>query len=81
MLGIDENASDAATKGIDAVKELLNMIVGNFLTASFGEDAIFDLGLPRILAPETLSSACRRSEAIWFRAENNPVLFVADIDD
>jgi CheY-specific phosphatase CheX len=57
MLGEAEEAGAPGEKGRDALKELLNMICGNVLTAWQGDAPVFDLSPPEILdetaAPET----------------------------
>ncbi|MBD3344727.1 MAG: hypothetical protein GF401_06660 [Chitinivibrionales bacterium] len=76
MLGIDENDDDAEDKGKDAMKEILNMVVGNFITALYGEDPIFDLGIPERLPDESLGEDLNSKDTVWLQAEGNPVLFV-----
>jgi CheY-specific phosphatase CheX len=55
MLGeIDD--SDLEEKGQDALKEIANMICGNFLTMWYGEEAMFELTPPEIhISPEPLA--------------------------
>jgi hypothetical protein len=76
MLGIDTCNEDARRKGVDALKELLNMITGNFLTEAFGEQLIFTLGLPETLTQYQLAEDFSDQNAIWFSAEDNPVMFL-----
>ncbi len=56
MLG-ESDADDAREKGQDALRELLNMICGNVLTAWQGEETIFDLSPPEILDSAGVSYA------------------------
>jgi CheY-specific phosphatase CheX len=56
MLGECE-ADMALEKGQDALRELLNMICGNVLTAWHGEQPVFDLSPPEILAETALNYA------------------------
>lgn len=81
MLGIDEDAEDAGQKGMDALKELLNMVVGNFLTDLYGEEPIFDLGLPEPLPREALAGDVASEQGVWLEAEGNAVLFTVTIED
>ena len=81
MLGIDEQAPDAVEKGIDALKELLNIIVGNYLTEIYGTDQIYDLGIPDVLSVDSLSDDFKNSEAIWLTAEDCPILVVVKTND
>jgi len=75
MLGIDENDAEAEKKGIDALKELLNMIVGNFLTEAYGKDEFFELGIPSVLENEQLEKDYTNDENVWLDADGNAVLF------
>ena len=34
--------------GLDALKELVNLICGELTVALFGEEPVFDLGVPRV---------------------------------
>jgi CheY-specific phosphatase CheX len=79
MLGVDEDSADAQEKGMDALKEILNMIVGNFLTALYGDKPVFDLGLPREIDAAALPADCADAGAIWLGAEGNPVLLVVEV--
>ena len=54
MLGESEG-DDALEKGQDALRELLNMICGNVLTAWQGEELVFDLSPPEILPEGAVS--------------------------
>ncbi len=78
MLGIDENGDLARDKGPDAMKELLNMITGNFLTAAFGDVPKFEQGLPMSLNKECLEIDLKKENAILLEVEGNPVIFIAD---
>jgi CheY-specific phosphatase CheX len=80
MLGLDEGCDEARQKGLDALKELLNMIVGNFITAAYGEAGVFDLGIPRNLAHEDMAVDFSHPHSFWLEADGNPVLFVIEVD-
>lgn len=79
MLGIDENGDLARSKGLDAMKELLNMITGNFLTAVYGDIPKFEQGLPVSLSKESFKSDAKKDTAILLEVEGNPVLFVVEL--
>ncbi len=81
MLGIDEDSEKAGEKGMDALKEILNIIVGNLITAVFGSEPVFDLGIPSKLAPENITDDYAPDRAIWLEAEGNPVLFILNIEE
>lgn len=75
MLGIDPDAEHAREKGMDALKEILNMVVGNLITEVYGETLVFELGLPTPLDANVLDKDMADSSALWLCAEDNPVLF------
>ncbi len=80
MLGIDEDSDDASEKGMDALKEILNIIVGNLLTTAYGTEPIFDLGIPERLSPETIKDVYSEDKAVWLETDENPVLFLIDME-
>jgi hypothetical protein len=79
MLGIDAASDEARKKGIDALKELLNMIVGNFITACYGDTLVFGLGLPQYLDRGQIIKDAAHPDAIWLAAEGNFILFVLEV--
>lgn len=79
MLGIDTGSEEARSKGLDALKELLNMIVGNFITEAYGETPVFVLGLPTSIPSDRKEHDVDNSEAIWFEAEGNIIMFLVHI--
>lgn len=81
MLGIDSDEPNAKKKGIDALKEILNIIVGNFITEAYGTEPIFQLALPEKLDGELLIEDSANENAIWLEAEENPILFVTRLKD
>jgi len=78
MLGIDEDDATAASKGLDALKESLNIILGNYITTVYGVEPVFDLGLPEPLSHDRLKSDMAHPDAIFLTADEYPVLFVVD---
>jgi CheY-specific phosphatase CheX len=48
VLGVDGSEPLIQEMVLDAVKELLNVICGQFLTFRFGEEPVFSLGVPRV---------------------------------
>ena len=72
MLGVEEDSIDAAQKSSDALKELANIFTGNLLTALYGTEPIFELGIPQLLtdsSPHDISQY-----AVWLNAEEKPML-------
>ena len=48
LLGTDPMDDDAKSKANDAVKEFMNIVCGQFITASHGTEDVFDLTIPQI---------------------------------
>ena len=80
MLGVEVEQEDAPQKGIDALKEILNIIVGNYLTTVYGENTLFELGLPEKVSAEEFSRDYNSTNAIWLQADGNPVLYIVEVD-
>ena len=49
MLGVDEDETTPDQQN-DAVKETINVICGNLLPAIGGKQAVFDVGMPEVIA-------------------------------
>ena len=68
MLGIEEDDPICREKGFDALKETLNMIVGNCLTEAWGPGPVFHLEIPRVVG--FAFSEAEHPEGIWLSIEN-----------
>lgn len=73
MLGIEEDAAAAAKAGPDAMREILNMVVGNSLTEAWGPGPVFHLEIPESADPDLLASDM--ADGFWIGADGHPVLF------
>lgn len=73
MLGIDEDDPDALAKGADALREILNMVVGNSLTEAWGPGPVFRLDIPCDIDPADFATDL--DDGLWVVAEGRPVLF------
>jgi CheY-specific phosphatase CheX len=73
MLGIEMGENCPEEREVDAVKEILNMILGNYLTEAYGLDAVFHLGIPRLLHPKMLAESYTDLH-FWLDAEGQPFL-------
>jgi CheY-specific phosphatase CheX len=71
MLAID--TLEDTSKAGDAVKELCNIISGNFITSAY-QNAEINLGIPELLSPDSLINDFNDEEAIWFSAEEEQIL-------
>jgi hypothetical protein len=79
MLGIEPGTVGAAERGIDALKEILNIMLGNLITDIFGTDPVFDLGLPQLIEPEKLADDLESDNAFWLQADGSPLLCVVEV--
>ena len=48
LLGAELEAAEAETGAVDAVKELVNILCGQFVTSVHGTNEVYDLSIPRI---------------------------------
>ncbi|MDD5674716.1 MAG: chemotaxis protein CheX [Chitinivibrionales bacterium] len=80
MLGLEADDALSEIKKQDALKEMLNIIVGNFLTESFGPAASFAMGLPQTLSDDKLGPDCANVNAVWLAVEGSPVLCVVEME-
>ena len=62
----------------DCLLELLNVLVGNYLSDLYGEDVKRDMALPRLLFDETEIPIRDKNECIYFDAEGE--LFKAELN-
>lgn len=72
MLGIEEEDPMAVAKGLDALGELLNIVLGHCLTERFGETENCRMGTPRLVEPGALGEDA--SSGTWLLAEGEPLL-------
>lgn len=73
MLGVEEDDPVCVQKGMDALKEVLNMIVGNCLTEAWGPGPVFHLNIPVQVGSNAFEDD--RLDGIWQSIEGHPVLF------
>lgn len=81
MLGIEDGTGIPIAQLVDALKEILNMIVGNLLTEIYSSDPVFDLGLPQLQPRQSLAQSISSGVPVWFSAEGEPILFIFSIGD
>ncbi|MBN1344757.1 MAG: chemotaxis protein CheX [Phycisphaerae bacterium] len=48
LLGVEPNDSAADQGRLDALKELMNVVCGNFVTELYGADDLFELTIPEV---------------------------------
>lgn len=76
ILGIEPGELVNQTDVADALKELLNVTCGQFLTASYGNKPVFHLDIPdcAIQDPSHWQTLCEHSDTIGFVIENTSAL-------
>ena len=76
VLGVERDDADIAEKGIDAVKEMLNVICGNILTEIAGSEPVFNLSVPasRELDAAAWKSLASQGTTVAFMVDDYPAL-------
>lgn len=76
VLGVERDDTDIAEKGIDAVKEMLNVICGNVLTEIAGSKPVFDLSVPtsRELDAAAWKNLASQGATVAFMVDDYPAL-------
>lgn len=76
VLGVERDDVDIAEKGIDAIKELLNVICGNVLTEIAGSEPVFNLSMPstRIVNQSVWKSLSSQGTTVAFMVDDYPAL-------
>lgn len=77
VLGLDPEEIDAEDDAADALKELLNVVCGQFLAAAFGQTLVFDLATPSVtqIDAEGWQAQWTKRETTALLVEDEPVLF------
>lgn len=75
-LGIDAADEGAAEKGLDSLKELLNVVCGNVLTRIAGDEPVFELSIPELHDIDGMEwqNLRKRSGALTFMLDDYPVI-------
>lgn len=76
VLGVDPEEQDNPLMAMDALKELLNVATGNFVTALAGEMPVFDLSIPERVEfdPAKWNALSDSPDAIVLLVEDRPIL-------
>jgi chemotaxis protein CheY-P-specific phosphatase CheC len=75
LLGVDPDEVPSEAEKTDALREMANVIAGNFLTEAYGTDTIFDVIQPQVseVAEEELNRFMGRKVVFSFLADDAPV--------
>ena len=82
MLGMELDGDEAAVRGTDSLKELLNITCGNILTEIAGTEAVFTLTIPKStpIEAEAWQEFCRREGTLAFLIDDNPALLELNVE-
>lgn len=78
MLGEDLDPDDIRGKDMDAIKEILNIIAGRFLTDMYGEKAIFSLASPGVkeISREDFFTLIKENEYACSMSDEYPLIII-----
>ncbi|MCP4567115.1 MAG: chemotaxis protein CheX [FCB group bacterium] len=81
MLGEDIDNEDDCGKQADAVKEILNIITGQYLTQVYGDKVVFNLSAPEAaeIQSEELYAFIGENECACCQSDEYPVLTFASL--
>ncbi len=79
VLGLDPDDEDSIDDASDALEELLNIVCGQFLTATFGETPIFELSPPSVseIDEAEWKSLIENEETIGIMIDDVPAIVYA----
>ena len=83
ILGIDEDEEDLPSESyMDALKELLNTICGQFITSMFGDEPVFDLTVPetKIISLDEWQKSVDSGNFIALNVDDEPILIKSIIE-
>ncbi len=83
VLGLDDDEELSDEMAHDALKELLNVTCGQWLTAVAGDQPVFDLTVPSISTVDGRGwvQAVGQADSIAFLVDDNPVLVQLVVDN
>jgi len=79
MLGLEPSDECTEEQSRDASKEILNMVVGIFLTEAFGVEEVFHLGIPRIIPDSAFAESSKLANHFWIDADGHSVMMSLQI--
>ena len=83
ILGIDEDEEDLPFESsMDALKELLNTICGQFITSRFGDEPVFDLTVPetKTISLDEWQESVDSGNFLALNVEDEPILIKSIIE-
>lgn len=72
LLGLSEDQDPSEDDCLDSLKEMANVLTGNFVTAAFGEDIVFDLVLPDVkrVNDNSVKTFCEKDGVKYYVADD-----------
>ena len=83
ILGVDEDEEDLPSESyMDALKELLNTICGQFITSMFGDEPVFDLTVPetKIISLDEWQKSVDSGNFLPLNVDDEPILIKSIIE-
>jgi chemotaxis protein CheY-P-specific phosphatase CheC len=83
ILGIDEDEEDLPFESsMDALKELLNTICGQFITLRFGDEPVFDLTIPetKTISLDEWQESVDSGNFLALNVDDEPILIKSIIE-
>jgi len=82
-LGVDPDADEAMEMAMDSLKEMLNMVCGNFLTELAGHDAVFDITVPNaaVMTNEEWEAALTKPDALCYCADDYAIVCILKMQE
>ena len=83
LLGSEEDAPHQRSDEVDALREMGNVLTGNFLTEAYGEEAEFDLRSPSVsgCAIKDVYDLLGARVVLPFTADDCPLIVTFSLDD
>ncbi len=84
LLGVSPDDDNAAAAAEDAVKEFMNIVCGQFITATHGTEEVFNLTIPTIVelyeTPSSVGEGSSESTTLSIEGQLVQLLYHPDVD-
>lgn len=83
LLGADADEETSPSDGEDALREMVNVLAGNYFTEAYGDGVVFDLVNPNVneIPPSELARIAARKVKYYFVADDCPVAVTFSVRD
>jgi hypothetical protein len=77
LLGLDKGSAEAYDMGKGVLKEILNIVVGNFISKYYGTKDVYELGLPTLIEDSNdIQKLFELPDSIWLKTEDGNLLLI-----